>query len=428
MAAQQEQDRPPGGEPRGIRRLFRRGGGPHPVDDGSSARVLSPVSPVITTEPARVLDFPTPVEIGTEPGIETIQSDIEGAVAVGAPAPTRIHPTIEDSAIQVAASPIAPAIPKEEVSESVRVTRRGFIKGTIATLLGAAAATALYKAAERVVAQPETRPRPLGPETNQSVDWWRELSTEEIQLLAEIPSIDILDSRHKQTVSPVLQERAKQAGYELIYQHDPQDTTGRTVIAKGRYNWSKDWTLEDQGFGRAGGRVGGIFQAWVPDPEDSTQQDHIYALLKNPNSGGKYLVRMELQSFDPNSPIRPTWFAVDDLSNGPSIIQEKSKAAGFDLPSEQILTSQDLANKKWKKPSEFPTFDDLLRKQGLFLTELVKPGDYIRVVMQTAGVDEAKGDFRYKTDDMRIARAGEIVVRRFGGEKQWREEIQNTHR
>ncbi len=43
--------------------------------------------------------------------------------------------------------------------------------------------------------------------------------------------------------------------------------------------------------------------------------------------------------------------------------------------------------------------------------------------MQTAGVDEAKGDYRYKTDGAGIARAAEVVVRRFGGEPQWKSEL-----
>lgn len=264
----------------------------------------------------------------------------------------------------------------------------------------------------------------LGPE--QPVSWWQELPTEQIQKLAEVPSINIIDITKSDDLhkpSPFLQEKAKQAGYTLTYQGDPNDTVGRTVVAKGRYEWSIDWTMEDQGFGRAGTGVRGIFQAWAPDPQDPNQQDHIYAFLKNPNSGEEYVVRIELQPFDPNSPIRPTWFAVDDLNNGPSIIQEKSKAAGFDLLPEQIPTLRDPPDKKWKKLTDFPTFDDLLRRQGLSLTDLVKPGDYVIVGMQIAGVNETEGKHVYKTDDMKIARAIEVIVRRFGGEAQWKSEL-----
>lgn len=259
----------------------------------------------------------------------------------------------------------------------------------------------------------------------------RELSFEEIRSLATLPEINQIGEKYTSTVSPGLQEKARQAGYKLIYQGDSSDTVGRTVVTKDRQIANKDWSVEDQGFGRAGTDVRGIFKAWVPDPEDPTQKDHMYALVVDPITKKETLVRLELKPYDPNNfDVRPTWFLVDDLYNGPSEIARRSKEVGRqpgqELTADGLPSPTEPPMKQSKKLTDFPTLNDLLRQKGLTLTDLAEPGDYVKIGMQTAGVDYTKGINTYKKDENGVSRAITFGIRRFGGEKQWQAEIQRS--
>jgi len=257
----------------------------------------------------------------------------------------------------------------------------------------------------------------LGPQQpNESVSWWQEMSKKQIQSLAKIPSINILGDERKSTVSPFLQQKAKDAGYTIIYHGDPNDTTGRTVITKGRQISNKDWTVEDMGFGKAGGTVRGVLKAWIPDPEDPTQKDHIYALVADPVSKKEALVRLELRPFvypalggpfvgPANRPIPSTLYIIDDLHDGP-----------FQRPS-------DSPPKQSKKLTDVPTLNDMLRKKSLRLTDLAMPGDYVKMQMQLYQIHQTNEPYRYITDSNGISRAMTFEIRRFGGEKQWESEL-----
>ncbi|GEM_PF-6977795 len=246
--------------------------------------------------------------------------------------------------------------------------------------------------------------RSLGPQESETANaWWKELSTEEIKKLATLPDINQIGEKYMSTVSPTLQEKARQADYKLIYQADPNDTVGRSVVTKGRIIDAKDWSTDDLGFGRAGTTVRGIFEAWVPDPKDPNQKEKVYALLKDPNTKREFMIAVQLFPFDPNQfDIRPTWFVVDNLYYGPNNEDPSTKG---------------------KKATDYPTFNELLRNKGLNLQDLVSPGDFIRAGMQVAGVDETKGINRYKTDDAGVARSMMFIVRRFGGLQQWQTEV-----
>lgn len=270
----------------------------------------------------------------------------------------------------------------------------------------------------------------LAPKSGEVSPGWKILSEQQIRELAEIPKINMIGDRYLSTVTSVLlKAKANQAGYTLIYQGDSNDTVGRTVIAKGRRpSESKNWTLEDNGFGRAGAYARGIFKAWVPDPSDPLQKERIYALFQDPATKKEFVVSLHI--FPANlinvfsSENAPTRFAVDDLNNGPAIIQQKIQEAGFDISTFMLPTADDPPTRKWRRPIEFPTIYDLVRKQGLNFLDLVKPGDYVVMGMDCAYVDETiTKDYVYRVNSLGISTAGTFTVRRFGGEKQWQSEI-----
>lgn len=266
--------------------------------------------------------------------------------------------------------------------------------------------------------------RSLRPLPGQEASWWMELPEERIRQLAQFPEINQIGDKYISTVSPALQAKAQQAGYKLIYQGDPGDTVGRTVIASGRQVDEKDWTTEDLGFGRAGIKIRGLFKAWVPNPNDPNQKDIVYALLQDPVTKKEFTVAVQLFMFDPNQfDPRPTWFIVDDLNRGPEYLGERSVIAGYPLSSDLVPTPDDHPNVKSKKLTDFPTFNDLLREKGLELTNLVQPGDYVIARMQVAEVDEQSRQNKYRLDELGAGRSISITVRRFGGLEQWQSEV-----
>jgi hypothetical protein len=262
---------------------------------------------------------------------------------------------------------------------------------------------------------------------SEPVEWSTELPPEQIHNFAETPSIHIVEERDKSYISPELQEKARAAGYEIIYQHDPNDTTGRTVVTRGRQLSNNDWSEEDNGFGRAGSQIRGIFEAWVSNPKDPSQDESVYALLKNPISGENMLVRVELKSFDPSNPIRPTWFQVDDLYNGPEEIQRRSREVGMrkgqELSSGGLPSPGEPPLKRPPKATDYPTMNNLLRRQGVDLNEIAQAGDYLVGRMQTAGVDREADRYIYRADENGVPRVGILTVRRFGGGDQWNSEL-----
>jgi len=259
--------------------------------------------------------------------------------------------------------------------------------------------------------------RSLGPLVGEQVSWWMELPEARIRELAVLPEIHQIGETRVSTVSPALQARAKAAGYKLIYQGDPDDTTGRTVVA-GKRQFAEG--LDDLGFGRLGGQIRGFFKAWVPDPEDPTQIKSIYALLINPLTGKEYLTHINLVEFDPTrNEAKPTWLRIDNLSYGPEYITEKSRIAGFGLTSEKLPDPDDPPERRWIAPKDIPnqTFYHLLRRENHSLSDLVQPGDYVYLVMYATDVP---GDFR--KDRNGVGEVGSFVSRRFGGFKQWQSE------
>lgn len=314
----------------------------------------------------------------------------------------------------------------ENKSGERTVTRRQFIIRPVKVAIGVALAATATTASRNELVQRffqgiaddaerigHLASRDLSPNSTTNEDdteWWRELSREEIKTLTEIPELVRIDQdqRYVSTVTPQLQEKAQRAGYKLIYQGDPEDTSGRTVMAGRRQIHERD---DDLGFGMFNGVAGGTFEAWVPDPDDPQQKKGIYALLKDPTRNINFIVRFYLEPFDPNKFVNgkiflPTILWVDNLDYGPDIIREKSEAAGFNLQSSDIPDPDDPPEVKWKAPKTHRDqfLYDLIRIQGYDLTDIAKPGDSLSVT-----IDGVSG-------------SNSILARRFGGFQQWKKE------
>lgn len=261
--------------------------------------------------------------------------------------------------------------------------------------------------------------RYLGPKEEQATDWWREFSEEEIQVLSNIPAINRIGERHISTVSPPIQEKARQAGYKLIYQGDPEDSVGRTVVAGERQFVQ---ALDDLGFGIEGGLARGIFKAWIPDPEDLEQKHSLYALLSDPIKNQDFTVHINLLEFNPARPEdKPTWFAVDNLDYGPDYIKTKSQVVGFALLSHRVPDPNDPPDVTVKTPygNYDKTLHYLLRAEGRELTDLAKPGDYIFCILPTTSQPRA-----VKRNALGVVELDTLVIRRFGGFPQWQVETE----
>ena len=235
------------------------------------------------------------------------------------------------------------------------------------------------------------------------------------------------------TISSSLQDKAKQAGYTIIYQGDPDDTTGRTIIAKNRESDGINSPVgEDLGFGETTSMITGVFKAWVPKPSDAQQQNDIYALLEDPSTKKDYLVDISLKPFDANNKTQSTFFVVDDLNKSYAQYGEWLRKRGGWLPSAFIPEDINNPNAQPKTIDDFPTFEDLLGKTGLShninlqntykdvslnLDNLAQPGDYIVVWKQNSpSAGSAK-------DQNGINKATFFIVRRFGGTAEWNQEV-----
>lgn len=269
--------------------------------------------------------------------------------------------------------------------------------------------------------------RSLGPLPGEAVNWWMELPEERIKELAVLPEINQIGDKYVSTVSPALQEKANQAGYKLIYQGDPNDTTGRTVITKGRQIVG---AFEDRGFGVLGQYAKGIFKAWVPDPDDPQQQNKIYALMEDPVTKKQFIAAVDLYQYAPNKntgPELPTYFGVDNLSYGPDYIREKSDATDhvgssgpMRLTGVSVPDAEDPQSKKWKKINiDFPEFYRLLRENGHELSDIARPGDYVDITFRLRSAPPVK----FWDDEKGVPKAAMFVVRRFDGSKQWQSEV-----
>ena len=262
---------------------------------------------------------------------------------------------------------------------------------------------------------------------------WQIIPQNEIKNYAKPPELQELDEDMLvSTVSPVLQEKAKSVGYIITYQGDPNDTTGRTILAKDRQRSEGNGSLpEERGFGETDMQINGIFKAWVSKPSDPQQKNEVYALLENPLTKDAYLINVSLKPFNVTNKNESTFFIVDDLNRSYDTYANWMRKSGTWMPSIFVPDDLDNPNTRMKNIEEFLTFEDLLRKAGptynadlqnryknsmLSLDNLAKPGDFINVWKQGSSTVAAK-------DRNGVTNVGFFVVRRFGGAATWNAEI-----
>jgi len=246
---------------------------------------------------------------------------------------------------------------------------------------------------------------------------WMTIPQDQIANYAIVPSMDVVEEgKYASTVSPILQEKAQAIGYTIIYQEDPNDTTGRSIVTEYRQD-SKGGTMptyEDLGFGENLIYLKGVFKAWVPKPSDPQQKNDVYALLENPLTKEDYLVDVKLGTTDFTS----TRFLIDNLNKGyKDVLSWINKNHNY---IEAVMLPDDPTDfnaADSKTYSDFPTFNDLLKKQGINLDDIAQPGDYI--------VTLPEGSFKAGNtkDENGVTRINGFTVRRFGGTAEWNQEV-----
>jgi hypothetical protein len=173
-------------------------------------------------------------------------------------------------------------------------------------------------------------------------------------------------------------------------------------------------TYEDLGFGENLIYLKGVFKAWVPKPSDPQQKNDVYALLENPLTKEDYLVDVKLGTTDFTS----TRFLIDNLNKGyKDVLSWINKNHNY---IEAVMLPDDPTDfnaADSKTYSDFPTFNDLLKKQGINLDDIAQPGDYI--------VTLPEGSFKAGNtkDENGVTRINGFTVRRFGGTAEWNQEV-----
>ncbi|MBF8249621.1 MAG: hypothetical protein HW400_222 [Candidatus Levybacteria bacterium] len=278
----------------------------------------------------------------------------------------------------------------------------------VVTAVGAVAAVKyLPTFLENRAAQTETIPTPPRLESAN----WQIMTPAEIKAHAEAPQVDgdILEGKKSiasegAPISPILQEKAKAAGYEIIYQADPNDITGHSVLTTDRNSDPSTNSFSD-GFGKYDSSIPlikGIFKAWVPNPADPQQQDNVYALLENPLTKEDYLVNISLRE---QNLLDFTQFTVDDLNYGYADVAKIVQSTGSGLGS---LGLPDAPNGPNKTLKDFPTFNDLVKK-NVSLDNIMRQGDYIKTLIGGTTKDG-------------VPTASIVIAERFGGRKAWEKE------
>ncbi len=243
-------------------------------------------------------------------------------------------------------------------------------------------------------------------------------SEEEIRKLADIPKAEPIFEKYVKTVSPELQNRAKNAGYHLTWQGDPNDATGRTVLFG---TDRSDATYYDTGFGwwfspeaksleeAPALSITGVFKGWIRPPNIESQDRSMYMLLSNPITKQEFLVRNYMEG-------EPSIWILDNLDVGadPKLVEHST-------PREKAWSRIDipLAELSLDKTYTQPTVKIEIISQ---LDRVLKPGD----VVKTGGTFNrlmGKDNTGKGRDKYGIPIVG-VTLRRFGGSEELQREIQ----
>lgn len=267
-------------------------------------------------------------------------------------------------------------------------------------------------------------------------DNWKIIPKDEIKQYATPSPVQSVGKDVYPTVlPPVVKEHADNAGYVVSYVGDPNDSTGRSITARGRRIGLDQTSAEvyEPEFGNDGQYIKGVFKAWVPDPADPDQKNSIYALLENPLNGTSYLTRVSLKystnSADASSLALTnslTYFVVDNLNwgykdhiaraeayNNSTNSTFKRNPYGYSMIESMSDENPHDPNSRGRILEEFPAVGNLI-EQGLSLDSLAKPGDYIAMsILSNSGRKDRNG----------AALAYTFMVQRFGGFTAWEQEV-----
>lgn len=217
-------------------------------------------------------------------------------------------------------------------------------------------------------------------------------------ILHKNSSVKLPSAKPSQGPALAIQDKLKKAGYDIVWVEDRSDPTGRTILASNErqfngfsesFGWTNSTSYTDPkklDYYRAMG----IFKGWenIPNSKDK------YIVLTNPNSKEEIGVRIMI---DKNSDGMTTGLFVDDLSNGP----------------------------KKQSVNALEKFDSFSNISSSVLNTLFKTGDVVTVYTLPLSIEEKPtSNFQAKRDANLKPIALSVVIRRFGGKEEVKNEIQ----
>ncbi|MCL4354031.1 hypothetical protein M1349_00995 [Patescibacteria group bacterium] len=195
----------------------------------------------------------------------------------------------------------------------------------------------------------------------------------------------------------IIEKKAKAAGYSIIWQGDKSDISGRTVLVSQErkfngysdsFGWTNSTSYSDpnkQDFYKAMG----VFQGW----ESIAKSKDKYIILINPNNKEEIKARIMIEK-NPEGMI--TGLFVDNLNNN---------------------------SKQPNNSSE--KIDSFSNISSNTLNKLIKIGDVVIAYMLPLSIEkEVKTNFQAKRDINLKPITLSIVIRRFGGKAEIKNEIQ----
>jgi hypothetical protein len=201
-------------------------------------------------------------------------------------------------------------------------------------------------------------------------------------------------------INAQLSEKAKKAGWEIAWQGDTKDTTGRTIMAKGKrseelledkFYWTRVDNVELKLVGFSQGM--GTFDRWEKINNSKDQ----YLILKNPLT-------------------KSSW--KEDEQLGVRVIFENSKTGteSTDFKITQVVIENldyGFKNKTASSSLLYGYFKDLDQQT---IDKLIKPGDIVAVYPVFLDIETAKREKSLmQLDKNKTPIAQTVLIRRFGG-------------
>lgn len=219
-------------------------------------------------------------------------------------------------------------------------------------------------------------------------------------------SFDFLphQTRVKKTTISIQREKAKLAGYEVIWEGDPNDFTGRTILTSKAHSdgdWVDKFGWTNASFGTTATdiyRGMGTFSRW----EKLSKSNDFYAVLFDPNLKKEFKARILVDKSllsatvglqTPNG-ANLTRLIVENLDYGPN-------------------------NKSIKFSEKIGNFYELKKET---LNKIIKKGDVVTVYTIPVSLNPKAGPF-IRRDENNIPAIISFMIRRFGGKEQLEKEL-----